>query len=1408
MADEKQLSAAASSNVATGNASNLPRCNFEPLIAKLVQAHFPGTREWLFDEVRSWLRVGNQRLFWVEGAAGTGKSVVSAKLMGTVGVKEHIVAWHFCRHDNAAESATRVIIQSWAAMLSENVAGFMVPEDAKTKALVATSAKDMFEFLITDPLKLVPVPNDGRPLLLLLDALDELPRESLAPVLELIADVFESLPSFVRLFVTSRAEKEIKFRLRRFQPVEIVVDELRNRADVRAYLMYVAREHFKMELTSADLEVSLERQFNLKTGALKDQLSGIQHAIQLSKRVYNDVISPIKHDVAFQSVCAVVDVPNVALEQSERDFEALYNDAKEARDKVMHVFASEWEEFNCIDGGRTVLRKPCKGKAAEWVDNVIDPGLKSSESALRKVTNDYGGDARRIKDLVRLTVECQNSQRMLSALTRMRADDTFDVEMLRNKYATPTLLGYCDFNLSIRVKLDSGRSHICEVQVNLTDMLKAKELAHVYYEKVRSEIPAICNAVGIVAEKERARFESSVLRMLRRSALDVAVEQLEERTGGLFLYATLLARELQLEPGLRDFSKLQSLPNGLSEIYEINFDRMVGQDRVEWPKYKLVVSMIIAAQEPLPKSIVELVLGAEFESVAGSLSVLFPIKDGRFEIMHKSVVDWLKKADHVYSLTKQDADDAHAKLAPVLLRLSHEYGHSHLLDMNYCVSEDSSFTLRQAVFHLCTAGMIREAHQLVTNFEWLLARVATGGVALLISDVEHVNKISSEPLTKLVASTLRLALGALNNDWRSLAGQLVGRLIGHIAKDEVYGLLQQVCQWRGPKEGWWCPIQPTMEPAGGNQVASFVHREPVLAARWSPDGKLICSGSSDSKVRVISVESGECVHTFTGQKDSHVSSVAWSSDNKRVCGGSSDNLLKVWSLESNECEQTFTYGFPVSSISWSHDNKYICACSSSDKQVKVWLLESGECVQTFTAQYNVFSVTWSSDSKEICSGGEKGMMNIWSLESGKCIQTITGIIYTIYVVSWSHDKKYICSGSGDGKVSVWLAETGNCVHIFTGHPELSYVFAVDWSSDSKYFCSGSSDGLVKVWSLEDQKCLQTFIGHVDLIHSVSWSSDNKHICSGSRDRSLRVWSIDSNKQEHAFTPLLYSADTVAWSNDKKHLVSGSEQLVKVWSIESGECIKTFEGHEGFVSSVAWSNDKKHICSGSNDEFVNVWSLESGKCVQTFTHSSPITAVAWSSDNKQICSADSECTIKVWSIESDECVQTFEGDGSLVISVAWSHDNKHICSGSFLNVVSVWSLESGECVQSFTGHTDFVPFVSWSSDNKQIHSGSVDGTMKVWSLESGQCISSTDNWVLFWRVLQQPGVDPVTCDANMRLCRSSSRQTFAWIGDENPGFHVLHAIGGSCAADTDLEFLSQNRAKACKQRAEKESEQKQ
>jgi len=108
--------------------------DFRQLVEQKQKEHFHGSREWLFEEVRQWVKESSsstppssslstkkpllKRVFWLVGGAGTGKSVVSAQLLATAGIREHIKAWHFCRHNDAVSSDVRVILQSWAAMLT------------------------------------------------------------------------------------------------------------------------------------------------------------------------------------------------------------------------------------------------------------------------------------------------------------------------------------------------------------------------------------------------------------------------------------------------------------------------------------------------------------------------------------------------------------------------------------------------------------------------------------------------------------------------------------------------------------------------------------------------------------------------------------------------------------------------------------------------------------------------------------------------------------------------------------------------------------------------------------------------------------------------------------------------------------------------------------------------------------------------------------------------------------------------------------------------------------------------------------------------------------------------------------------------------------------------------------------
>ena len=208
-------------------------------------------------------------------------------------------------------------------------------------------------------------------------------------------------------------------------------------------------------------------------------------------------------------------------EQADDVFETVYANASKAQEKLTESVATAWE----ADSDYPAIRHPVPGTTLrEWIEMADDPGIKSTERARQKMDSDYAGHANMLKDLARLTLRFTRPPAMAQALREFEALG-FRIVVLKNKYRFVTPLGYSDFNLVVAVTLEGGTDYLCEMQLNLVQMLDAKHLAHEQYEKVRVAIPRFCQESGVdpaTAEK----VESFIMGRLNNSTLDGAVAAL------------------------------------------------------------------------------------------------------------------------------------------------------------------------------------------------------------------------------------------------------------------------------------------------------------------------------------------------------------------------------------------------------------------------------------------------------------------------------------------------------------------------------------------------------------------------------------------------------------------------------------------------------------------------------------------------------------------------------------------------------------------------------------------------------------------------------------------------------------------------------------------------------------------
>jgi hypothetical protein len=237
-----------------------------------------GTRLDALLSITDWIRLATeQRVLWLHGVAGSGKSTLSTTIANIFREQGSLGAFVFFNRDLEESSQPRSVIKTIAYQLGsfDNRIGAAIAASIDTTPSILQSPLHVqFRKLLIEPL--LTLPTSAWPIVLILDALDECGgAQDRKLLLSTLTAESIHLPPSVRILITSRAEFDIRaaFLDRSHISVqELDIESDQNMHDISSFL-----HHRIMEIRCANPSLKLPPDWpgDMSLDALAEHAAGL-----------------------------------------------------------------------------------------------------------------------------------------------------------------------------------------------------------------------------------------------------------------------------------------------------------------------------------------------------------------------------------------------------------------------------------------------------------------------------------------------------------------------------------------------------------------------------------------------------------------------------------------------------------------------------------------------------------------------------------------------------------------------------------------------------------------------------------------------------------------------------------------------------------------------------------------------------------------------------------------------------------------------------------------------------------------------------------------------------------------------------------------------------------------------------
>ena len=186
---------------------------------------------------------------------------------------------------------------------------------------------------------------------------------------------------------------------------------------------------------------------------------------------------------------------------------------------------------------------------------------------------------------------------------------------------------------------------------------------------------------------------------------------------------------------------------------------------------------------------------------------------------------------------------------------------------------------------------------------------------------------------------------------------------------------------------------------------------------FSPNGKLLFTGSTDGLIRVLDMLSFSFTDTLRGHQGP-VNGFAVSDNGELLATGSWQNELIIWDLRTSEILHYIkTNENSAYSLKFMNNDRFLF--STGGNTINIWDIESETIIKAFEGQTGMQQCAFSPDGKYLASCAEDHTVWIRDFETEEVIWKYRGPKTEISTLAFSPDGKFLAVGTPESTILIW-----------------------------------------------------------------------------------------------------------------------------------------------------------------------------------------------------------------------------------------------------------------------------------------------------------------------------------------------------------------------------------------------------